>query len=53
MSKLFAFIGATVGSYAGWWLGSQVNMIMAFIVMIVGLAAGTYIGRKMARNYET
>jgi hypothetical protein len=53
MSKLFGFIGATIGSYAGWYVGSQINMVMAFIVMIIGTAAGGYYARKMAKNYET
>jgi uncharacterized membrane protein YbhN (UPF0104 family) len=53
MTKLFGFIGATVGSYAGWWLGAKVSFMTAFLVSIVGTGIGIYAGRRIAKNYET
>ena len=52
-TKILSFVGGMVGSYAGWWLGSQFGEIMtSFMVSIVGTAAGIYIGRRIAKNYE-
>jgi hypothetical protein len=53
VGKLFKFVGATIGSYAGWYLGALVNTMLAFFLMIVGLAVGTYFGIKAAKQYET
>ena len=36
MLKLYSFIGATVGSYAGWALGAPVGFMTAFMVSFVG-----------------
>jgi hypothetical protein len=51
MSKLFSFIGATVGSYAGWFIGAKFGLMTAFIVSMVGTGFGIYYGRLIARNY--
>ena len=46
------FVGATAGGYAGWALGALVGTFTAFVVSIVGTAAGVYWGRRIGRNYE-
>lgn len=51
MEKLIVFVAATLGGYVGWWLGSQVGVMTAFVVSIVGTAAGVYFGRRLARSY--
>jgi hypothetical protein len=51
MGKLFSFIGATAGGYAGWALGAMVGFTTAFIVSMVGTGIGIYYGRRIARNY--
>ena len=51
MNKWLAFLGATIGGYAGWGLGATVGTMTAFLVSIVGTAAGVYAGRRIARNY--
>jgi hypothetical protein len=53
MGKLFGFIGATVGSYAGWFLGARVGITTAVMLSFVGTGVGIYYGRKIANNYET
>ena len=53
MGKLFGFIGATVGSYAGWFLGARVGITTALMLSFVGTGVGIYYGRKIANNYET
>jgi hypothetical protein len=51
MGKLFSFIGATVGSYAGWALGATVGFTTAFMVSMVGTGLGMYFGHRIAKNY--
>ncbi len=51
MFKVYSFIGATAGSYAGWALGSTVGVMTAFMVGMVGTGVGIYVGRRVARHY--
>jgi uncharacterized protein YneF (UPF0154 family) len=51
MNRLLVMIGASVGSTIGWWLGAFVGFMTAFILSIVGLAAGTYWARRVVREY--
>ena len=51
MSKLFSFIGATIGGYAGWFLGAKVGFTTAFILSMVGTGFGMYYGRRIAQYY--
>ena len=52
MNKLLAFVGAVGGGYAGWALGALVGTFAAFVVSVVGTAAGVYVGRRLARHWE-
>ena len=45
MRNPLVWIGATVGSCAGWWLGSFVGLMTAFVVSVFGTALGVYLGR--------
>jgi uncharacterized membrane protein YeaQ/YmgE (transglycosylase-associated protein family) len=47
MNKIVGFIGATVGSYAGWALGARMGTMTAFLLSIVGTAVGIYAGRRV------
>ena len=51
MTKLLVFVGATIGSYAGWWLGAKVGIMTAFMVSMVGTGLGMYIGKRAANEY--
>ncbi len=51
MMKLYGFIGATVGSYAGWYLGSSMGFMTAFMLSMVGTGLGIYGGRRVAQHY--
>ena len=51
MGKLFAFIGATIGSYAGWLAGERIGFTTAFMLSMVGTGFGIYFGRRIAKNY--
>lgn len=52
MKKLFGFVGSTIGSYAGWAVGSRFGMMTAFMVSIVGTGIGLYYGRRLAIGME-
>lgn len=51
MTKLMSFIGATIGSAAGWWLGAKVGIMTAFMVSMVGTGIGIYFARRVADYY--
>ena len=51
MLKLYSFIGATIGSYAGWALGAPIGITTAFMVSMVGTGVGMYAGRRVAHHY--
>lgn len=49
MMKIFSFVGASVGSYAGWALGSSLfGLMSAFMLSFIGLGIGIYAGRRLA-----
>lgn len=51
MGKLFSFVGATIGSYAGWYMGAKVGFTTAFILSMVGTGIGMYFGHRIAKDY--
>jgi hypothetical protein len=51
MVNLIGWIGATVGSAIGWWIGARIGIMTAFFVSLVGTAAGLYFGRRFAKHY--
>ena len=48
MSKLLAWVGASVGGTVGWWAGDRLGLFTAFVLSMVGTGAGLYVGRRMA-----
>jgi hypothetical protein len=50
MVKLLGFVGATIGGYAGWWVGAKIGLMTAFLVSVVGTGVGMYYGAKFARD---
>ena len=48
MNKVIGYIGATIGSYAGWALGARFGTMTAFMLSIVGTGLGIYAGRRVA-----
>ena len=51
MTKVLVTTLSTVGSAVGWWLGSGFGIMPAFMLSIVGLAAGVWGGRALARHW--
>ena len=53
MGKLLAFVGATVGGWLGWAAGEPIGTMTAFMVSMLGTGIGIYVGRRVARNWES
>jgi phosphate/sulfate permease len=51
MRKLLIFLGATVGSTIGWYLGAPIGTMTAFMISTIGSGAGMYAGAKVAQHY--
>ncbi len=51
MTKLFSFIGATAGGYAGWFIAEGAGFFAAFVVSMIGTGVGMYYGRKYAKDH--
>ena len=47
MIRLFGLVGAFLGGQLGWWLGSHVGFMTAFLLSTVGTSAGLYLGRRL------
>jgi hypothetical protein len=52
VKKLLVLVGTTLGSAAGWWLASDLGIMTAFIVSMVGFGLGMWAGARLARNLE-
>jgi hypothetical protein len=52
MKKLVVFVTTTVGSTAGWWLGSDYGIMTAFILSMIGFGLGMYYGARYAKNLD-
>jgi hypothetical protein len=48
LKKLYTWVGASVGSYAGWLVGSLFGLMTAYTVMFIGIGVGIYLGRRLA-----
>jgi hypothetical protein len=48
MTKLFGFVGATIGSYVGWYLGKGFGFMTAFFLSTIVSGIGLYFGRRAA-----
>ena len=49
---MLAFIGATAGGAVGWWAGSFVGFMTAFVVSMVGTGFGIVAGKRLADRYD-
>jgi len=48
---MFKMTGATIGGAIGWWLGSFVGFMTAYMVSTVLCAAGWYYGGLLAKRH--
>jgi hypothetical protein len=49
--KLIPWMTSIVGSYAGWYVGARMGIMMAFLCSIVGCGIGVYFGRKWVAEH--
>ena len=48
MKRLLGFVGCSIGGAIGWALGEPFGIFAAFMVSMVGTAAGYFAGWKVA-----
>ena len=51
MTKLFGFLGLTIGGWLGWALGARISFTAALFLSILGSALGLYVGQRIARDH--
>ncbi len=51
MEKIMGFVGATVGSLIGWYLGDLVGFMTAVALSTVGTAFGIWAGRRIVQHW--
>ena len=51
MKGMLGFVGMTIGSAIGWWLGSLHGITLAVLLSAVGSGFGLYYTRKLAETY--
>jgi len=51
MNKLCITVGICVFGSIGWWLGSKVGLMTAYIVSSLGSMVGVYVGWRINRDY--
>jgi membrane protein YqaA with SNARE-associated domain len=49
--KMIKLVASTLGSYAGWWLGSHLGLMTGFFLSIIGTAAGAYWAQRWMSEY--
>lgn len=52
VKKILILVGTTVGSSIGWWLGAYAGTMTAYMLSMVGLGIGMWVGARMAKQYE-
>ena len=51
MEKIMGFVGATVGSLIGWYLGDLVGFMTAVVLSMVGTGFGIWAGRRVVQRW--
>lgn len=51
MAKILNLCGMCVGGWLGWVIGARVGFFTAFIVSVVGSAAGLYAAIRVTRHF--
>jgi hypothetical protein len=51
MEKIMGFVGATVGSLIGWYLGDLVGFMTAVVLSMVGTGFGIWAGRRIVQQW--
>jgi hypothetical protein len=49
--RAMMFIGATIGSLVGWWIGAYANIYVALLASAVGGIAGIWLTWRVLKDY--
>lgn len=48
---MIVLVTTTVLGAVGWWIGDLIGVFTAFVLSIVGTAAGVYLARRFVQEY--
>lgn len=51
MKTLLVLLASTLLSTGGWWLGSAVGVMTSFMLSMLGLGVGMWLGARIARYF--
>ena len=51
MEKMFGLIGATLGGWLGWAVGSPFSIYVGLFASLLGTAAGIWFARRIIEDY--
>jgi hypothetical protein len=51
MERMFVLVGATLGGWVGWVLGSPLSLYAGLFASLVGTAAGIWFARRIVDDY--
>lgn len=51
MRRLLALVALSAGGWIGWIAGSAVSLLVAFLLSVVGAAAGLYAWNRFVSRY--
>ncbi len=51
MQRMVGYMGATIFSGIGWYLGSRIGPMAGFILSVLGAGAGLFFTRRFLRDY--
>jgi len=52
MKAIIVIVAASIGGWAGWWLGYHWGLFSALVLSMLGTGAGVYFGRRFNQMYD-
>jgi hypothetical protein len=50
MLKAIPYVAASFGAWAGWAVGRQAGLFAAYMLAIIGIGVGIYLGRQLVKR---
>lgn len=51
MKKILIIVFISIGVWIGWWIGKHVGIMTAYLLSVVGGAAGLYYVKQFIKSY--